>query len=234
MRSEWNVENIKQLYKEERTENLFGYYDNKKFWEEFGNSYIYTFADENIETMNKNLLINAGDIISRMNQLAPFDNILEVGCGFGRVLGFVWANRKDIQYKNLKGLEISSTMIDKSKEFFEGSEVVLGAEQSPEIVQGNACDMPFKNQEFDLVYTHVCLTHIPPELVVKAWAEINRVAKKYIILVERYKYRYEHGTPHVWSHEHAEYFSTHGWNIINYMDINEKHGTKVLTLERKT
>jgi SAM-dependent methyltransferase len=236
MRKEWSVEDLEQVSREQMTDNPYGYYNPKNFWEELGKRYIYTFADKDPDKMTDNLLLNMPGLIGRMNALSPLENILEVGCGFGRVLGFVWVNRGTIKYKRLVGLEFSSTMVEKSHDYFRDSLVIMDKPDSPQVIQGDACCMPFKDKEFDLVYTHVCLTHIPPDKVVKAWEEINRVAKRYIILIERYRYDYEHNTPHVWSHNHAKYFMTHHkreWDIINYQEINEEHGTKILTLERK-
>jgi ubiquinone/menaquinone biosynthesis C-methylase UbiE len=233
MSKPWDVGDVEQVSRMCKTTNLLGTYDNKSFWEEFGHKYIYTFANKDAEIMNKSLQMNVDTILSRMYQMEQLGSILEVGCGFGRVLGYVWSQREWLKYTKLVGIDISGSMIEKAKEFFKGSEINLEEELAPKIIQANVLDLPFDNKEFDLVYTHVCLTHIPPDKIQRAREEINRVAKRYIILVERYKWDYEHNTPHVWSHQHIPYFQTQGWEVLNYMEINVEHGTKALVLGRK-
>ena len=51
------------------------------------------------------------------------------------------------------------------------------------IIQGNAAELPFANDSFDLIYTCHCLEQVP-ELFKQSVDEMLRVAKNYVVLIE--------------------------------------------------
>lgn len=67
--------------------------------------------------------------------------------------------------------------------------LILGAKEvvfseNAAMVNGNACDLPFKDKSVNAVYTVVCLTHINHSMINKAINELIRVCAKDLLLVE--------------------------------------------------
>lgn len=93
------------------------------------------------------------------------ERILDIGCGPGDfirhgVLG------------NAYGLDFSK---------FAAKNPLPGAEGK--IIRGNACDIPFKDNFFDVVTAFNMMEHLRPENVDAALNEIFRVSKRWVILM---------------------------------------------------
>lgn len=92
-----------------------------------------------------------------------FSTILDIGCGTGAVLTKVLSECTDIQ---ACGVDLSQKMIEKAAE-------ILGP--GVQLVVGDADDLPWKNNSFDLVVCNSSFHHFPePTRVLN---EINRVLK---------------------------------------------------------
>ena len=100
----------------------------------------------------------------RIVQKIPLNEgfLLDVGCGSGDYLK-IFAEK--LGKNNVKGLDVYKTEIE-----------------GIEIVKGTAEKLPFKAKSFDIVFEKDALHHI--ENKKKALAEMKRVAKKQVILVE--------------------------------------------------
>lgn len=92
--------------------------------------------------------------------------ILEVGCNIGNQLRFLQKQG----YQNLNGIEILDYAVEKARQLT----------KNINIIQASAFKMPFKDNEFDLVFTAGVLIHISPKDISKILKEIYRVSKKYI------------------------------------------------------
>jgi len=228
-KKKFSYEDLKNIYQNKQW-NYNAQYDPDFFWHQLGEHYCETFEDniENPDTKNP-FTLNLAALGSRISNLKP-KTILEVGCGFGRVLAALEVNKSLFDYDKLIGIEFSDTMIEQSKKYYN---LVKELKTFPQIIKANARSLPFEDKSFDMVYTHVCLTHIPPEHILDVYRELNRVAGKWIMLIERFNFRYEHSAPHRWSHEHAPYFMKRGWKIKDYAEIHKDHHTKLLLLERE-
>jgi len=97
--------------------------------------------------------------------------ILDVACGTGRMLPEIFSVRKDIKYV---GVDSSKNMIkrliDKAKK--------IGTEKNIKIRLGDASKLPFKNNEFDIVYSYHLLWHLPEDEQKKIIKEMLRVCRK--------------------------------------------------------
>lgn len=122
---------------------------------EFDKSYQSKFGITRTE-MNKEFL---GGLDKRMR-------ILEVGCNYGLELLML----QKLGFKNLYGMEINPKIVEFSKKRV----------HNMQIIWGDALDIPFKDNYFDLVFTSGVLIHIAPPNVKRAMAEIHRVSGKYI------------------------------------------------------
>jgi len=221
--SDFTVEELNKQYSKEQPMDFLLEYNPDNFWEELGKYYTNTFHTPEAISMNIPIIRNRLYAIKAKR-------ILEVGCGFGRVLSALYAMKSTIGYDYLVGLEMSKTMIESSENMFHN---ILKMEDHPEIVNGNAKAIPFPDKNFDTTYTHVCLTHIPPEDIPTVIKEIDRVTTNYIIHVERYAWYYEHTNPHRWSHNIVDPYIALGWKVLEYTTAKEEHYTRVLVLGRK-
>lgn len=98
--------------------------------------------------------------------------ILEVGSNVGNIL----LSLQKLGYKNLYGIELNPKIVELARRRLSGIH----------IIQGDALDIPFKDNFFDLVFTSDVLIHIAPHNIKKALQEIGRCTKKYIWGFEYY------------------------------------------------
>lgn len=137
--------------------------------------YIKSFYEESAERYNGRFKNNPkGKIMHNLqtqiilNSIAQYKKnikILEVGCGTGRFLDSL--NKKG--YKNLYGLDFSQNMLD----------VLTKTNKNIKTIQGDAYNLPFKNNEFDVVFSVHVLMHL--ENPKKAYNEMLRVSKKLVL-----------------------------------------------------
>lgn len=100
--------------------------------------------------------------------------ILDVGCGKGFLL---YELQKLLPKAEVKGIDISSYAVENAKE-----------EIRERLQVGNAAELPFKEKEFDLVYSITTLHNLYNFDLKKAVREIQRVSKKNsFIMVESYR-----------------------------------------------
>ncbi|CAD7770873.1 Methyltransferase domain protein [Candidatus Methanoperedenaceae archaeon GB50] len=101
-------------------------------------------------------------------EMIPSDvvSILEVGCGDGRITNSICHKYK------LTGIDIDKERIKS----FRGIKIIA-----------DACCLPFRDSHFDLVLAAEILEHLPEHIFYKTVCEINRVAKRYILVTVPYK-----------------------------------------------
>ena len=98
--------------------------------------------------------------------------ILEVGCNVGNQLAML----RTMGFKDLHGIELCAHAV----------KIANKRRKRLDVIQGNACKLPYETDSFDLVMTTWVLTHINPKLLPKALAEIHRVSGRYIWGCEPY------------------------------------------------
>jgi len=96
-----------------------------------------------------------------------FDQILDFGCGVAR-LSLAWSGRA----RQVTGVDISAGMIAKGKEFSKDTRNV-------DLRLNDAGDLRcFPDEQFDLVFSHICLQHIPRPLTMDYLGEFARVCRR--------------------------------------------------------
>ena len=90
--------------------------------------------------------------------------ILDVGCGKGFML---YDFKRKIKNLNIKGLDISNYAIQNSLE-----------DVKKDLIVGNACELPYENNSFDLVISITTIHNLENHDLKKSLTEINRVSKK--------------------------------------------------------
>jgi len=224
-------------------------YDPEFFWKHMGQFYLQTFPRK------EDLMLNADWLIYRLKTL-NVKKVLEVGAGFARLAPFLLEAKA---CETWEGVEFSPTMIESSKQYLDYSILKTPPLKTPPeeeteieknfrlerlklfedinshitLKQGNALDLPYEDKSFDLVYTHACLMHIPPHQVQRARSEIARVAKNYIVCLERFAYDFEHPEPHRWSYNTAKAFNNMGWEVLESKLINPVQATDGSVFRRR-
>ncbi len=90
--------------------------------------------------------------------LAENRDILEVGCGTGLIMRGL-----EDTAKSMVGLDISPGMLEEARR------------RGFNVVEGNAEELPFEDESFDLVYSYKVLAHVPG--IEKALREMARVLR---------------------------------------------------------
>lgn len=137
---------------------------------EFGRNYIGR-NPASIKEMDEIYVKNFGFSRTSLNKEflegIPRDiKILEAGSSVGIQLGIL----REMGFKHLVGIDVSSEAVSKAKILTEGVD----------FLNASALDIPFKDNWFDLVFTSGVLIHQHPNNLGKAIDEIVRVSKKFI------------------------------------------------------
>lgn len=109
--------------------------------------------------------------------LAEIDTVMDIPCGTGRftalALGHGW---------KLINADISAPMLETAHRCAEGHVNLLGD------LRTDAINLPFADNELDLIFSIRFLMHMPRDIRVKAFKEFGRVSKRYVVLDVRHKY----------------------------------------------
>jgi SAM-dependent methyltransferase len=131
-------------------------YQPRRFWDEWADRFSRQPYQRQLHESNLWLL-------DRLRESHP-DEILEIGCGFGRNLKMLQTGLGSPC--RLVGVDLSLQLLRKAREEL-GSTVPL--------LCGDIGRLPFPDKSFRTVVTHGVLMHVPPEHVRSAVAELVRV-----------------------------------------------------------
>ena len=133
------------------------------------------------------------------------DSVLEVGAGDGRLISLF--KKYD---KRIASVDVNKKLSKYVAKTY-GIETFLGDVTKK---------LPFKDNEFDFVYTFQVLQHIRPDDIQKALSELQRVAKKMILLTEGWgnlkKWKLPNGHK-----RHGAGGGTYYWNIDELIKCEE-------------
>ncbi|MGQ9645226.1 MAG: class I SAM-dependent methyltransferase [Thermodesulfobacteriota bacterium] len=139
--------------------------------------YYSNFGKWNIEDYVTNHILNNSEEIQRFNAVVeeiPEDGytLLDIGCGPGVFLHLL---HKQTGIKGI-GIEITDIKIRYAQESL-----------SVTVLKGGASHLPFKDGSFDIVTALELMEHLPYEVYEKALEEVQRVARKWIIISVPYR-----------------------------------------------
>lgn len=140
-------------------------YRPRLFWDEWSERFSKQAYQRELHASNRWLL-------DKLREAKP-DEVLEVGCGFGRNLKML-ADELDHPCR-LYGIDISMKLLGKVR-----SE--LGVEAG--LLCGDITRLPLCDNAFDTVVTHGVLMHVPPEHIREAVRELVRVTGKTLWCIE--------------------------------------------------
>lgn len=140
-------------------------YSPRKFWDNWSDKYFK-------QPYRKKTAVSHEWLLEEISNLNP-KNILEVGCGFGRNLDFI--------YKNLKsplkifGLDLSEEFLKKALKYVDSNIPLVCADITA---------LPFLDDSVDFVFTYGTLMHVPHQSIKGAIKELKRICKKDLVIVE--------------------------------------------------
>ena len=158
------------------------------FWETAAEYYVKSFTGQPAYQAN------VGWLLLHLEHLSP-KSILDVGCGFGRQMPFVVDGLKEKAPSAVYGVDFCQKMIEYSKDYLKDYQF----KDKVKIVMADARSLPFRDGEFECVYTDSLFTHLKFMDAQKVANEIKRVAAKNVITIERFVFDGEHPEPHVFS-----------------------------------
>ena len=112
-------------------------------------------------------------LVATLTGLTDVKRLLEVGCFFGWRLAQV---AQAFPQAAVIGVDL----------VLEGLQVAKHTGRMRCLVNADATCLPFHSNAVDCVYTVACLTHIPERAVARALDEMQRVTRRYLVLMEIY------------------------------------------------
>lgn len=109
--------------------------------------------------------------------LPEISSVIEIGAGEATTLAPALA-KCSVQFDRVAALDLSWSRMAFAKSFSQALNVKID-----HFVVGNAYNLPFADNSFDLVYSYHCLEQMPSNKE-QSIAELFRIARKYLVLVE--------------------------------------------------
>jgi len=138
------------------------YADPRKYWTLRGGD-DYFREQEGQEARS----LRADWIAERLAAYRP-TSILEVGCGYGKLL-VALRSRLDIP---LAGIDFSPTQLEQAQGFLQPGHDAL-------LILSRGERLPFPDQSFDMVVTSAVILHNPPEVAGRIRRELIRVGRRF-------------------------------------------------------
>jgi len=150
-------------------------------------------------------------LVERISSNAPFTSVLEIGCASGPNLYLLAKRFSNVRFV---GVDINPEAVRQGNLFFkqQGMHNVSLFEGKADEVKG------FPDKSFDIVFTDAVLMYIGRDKIKKVAREIQRVARKAIILVEH------HSEPESDLGSHTE-----KWWLRNYIKLFEPFSNQINT-----
>lgn len=143
-------------------------------------------------------------ILDEISKLEPLNKILEIGCNTGPNLIRI---NEIFPTINLSGLDVSWKCINKAQEYL----------PTAFLRAGDYHNLPFPDEYVDLILADAVLMYSNPDQIEQAMKEIDRVTKKYVIIIDRWN-RSEKGVRngHVWMRNYSLILRKMGYYVKKY------------------
>ncbi len=144
-------------------------YDPRRFWREKAGWFIRNL---NVWMTKEKGLNQEMQFLFNEIRNSEVLSVLEVGSGSGVILENLLDCRPRLQ---LTGLDISRDILSFCRDNLNVQWKGIN------LVEGAAWSLPFRYGSFDLVFTRVCLMHVPSDRISDSIAELVRIGKKVLI-----------------------------------------------------
>lgn len=170
--------------------------DPQGYWRmEGGRKYL---EDERFLLGPGSLSEDQGRFLAAEIQAAGAASVLEVGCGYGRMLKEL---RRNIGGR-LCGADFSESQLLAGRDYVAPAVI-------PVVLADATQGLPFRSASFDFVYTQGCLMHVPPPLDRAFRSELARVSRRYVVHTEEFT-----DTVHTFAHDLESHYRTLGYRLV--------------------
>lgn len=167
--------------------------DSEKDWIDDEENWIESYV-ASVEHPHRQMIVNA------VRELYPV-SVLEVGCNVGSNLIRL---REMFPSINIAGIDVNEKCIKKAKEYLNRAILKIG----------NYLAIPFNDKSFDVVLADAVLMYANPKEMVVAMEELDRVARRGIIIVDRVnKSRKGIRNGHVWARNYPRILKDWGYEV---------------------
>lgn len=169
-------------------------HDEEKDWKGEQKDWVDGYV-KSIDHPHRALIVNA------LKKLTPFESVVEAGANCGPNLFLI---RKKFPNTRVAGIDLSAEAVEVGKKFVPEADLRVGS----------MIKLPWEDKSFDIALADASLMYISPDDIDTVMAELARVSKKAILIIERFD-ESEKGIikNHIWTR--------------NYPLILEKLGYKV-------
>ncbi|NEO67959.1 methyltransferase domain-containing protein [Moorena sp. SIO3H5] len=115
--------------------------------------YIHGYSHQEQQRLVKQAQYWRDKVLLRDLNLFPTENLLEIGCGTGAVLGIILDSFPDLR---VAGIDLESTQIECAQHYLH----TLGFENNIDLRVGDAIQLPWPDASFDHVYAIWFLEHV--------------------------------------------------------------------------
>lgn len=191
-------------------------YDPLYFWDDYGDKYLKSFKKS--QEVSK----FAPWLVSVMKGL-NIKTLYDAGCGFCRLEPFLL---KSGVVEEVTAIDISQKQLDSAEEYlkdFEKRDKITIKKQS--IKWSNT-----PPNSYDCTMSVECMQHLHLPSVRYAVKELEKLTRRYVVIVERFLYDGEHPFPHLWSHNYHKLTTDIGLKILESRFIG--NGVVAMVLEK--
>lgn len=159
-------------------------YNPREYWLSRGKVYKDQFKHDSEKQLQEEFLLDY------LKTIGPFQTILEVGCGFGRISDIVLSNFPDIQ--EYLAVDMSPDQLENAKRYVK-SEKIEFMESDIQSLQ--------PEKKYDLVIAVSVLLHVLPDEIDQVVAKLVSFSNNHVINVDYYEdSKPEHIAPHNFMH----------------------------------
>ena len=176
-------------------------YDPLMFWDDFGDKYFKSFKKPQELGKYVQWLIPT---LKTLN----IETLYDAGCGFCRLEPFLLDSGV---VKNITAVDISQKQLDCVDEYLKDYD----KKDKIDIRKQTLKWSKIPADSYDCVMSIECMQHMHLSSVRYAVKEIQKLTKKYAIIIERFVFDGEHPLPYIWSHNYPKLFSDIGMKVLD-------------------
>lgn len=140
-------------------------------------------------------------VVDEVKKLYPVSRVLEIGCNTGSNLLRI---NEIFPKVKLFGIDVNEQCVKRAKKFLENALIKTGTYYA----------IPFPDKFFDIVLADAVLMYASPKDIMRAMAEVDRVARRAIIIVDRYKFSKKGlRNGHIWARNYEAILEDLGYKV---------------------
>jgi SAM-dependent methyltransferase len=139
--------------------------DQRKDWRT-GGGWIEEYVQSTTHP-HRNLIV---DVVGKCE---PFETVFEIGCNAGPNILKI-RDKFNLKDSNLYGIDLNKDSIDRAKEWMPAVNWEVGS----------VLDLPYESKSMNLVLLDACLMYVDDKEIGRAMSEIDRVAKRSIVICD--------------------------------------------------